>query len=618
VLVTLAGCATMSRVFEPLGLGAPEGYAYDVEIVGVGGKLEDRLEEASLLFEQQGKPPANLQGLRRRVQSDRDLFLRVLRSRAWYDGAVTWDIDTAKKPALVTMNVVRGVRTMLTRVQVEGLPPEADSLATADGLAALGLVEGAPALAESVILAENGILATLAARGYPFAVLTSREARLDRRAHTLAVTLRVDAGPATRFGEVRFEGLDKVDERFARNRVGFERGEVYSPAKVDETRKALFAGGVFSGVSISPGKREDVAADGEAPIHVLVSEGKFHSVGVGLKYASADGPGGRVFWENRNLFGAAERFRFDVEVAENIATGGVSYRKPDWYSVGQSLLLDVKAQSDKPPAYDRYAIGGSAGVERPFTKHLVGTAGLALEQSYVNSAADRGGNERFTLVGIPVGLRYDGSDNLLDPSRGHRTLVGITPYFSVVGGSVQMAVLHGTESFYLPLDDRRRKVWATRLSLGSVVGPERGEIPADKRLYAGGGDSVRGYEYQFVGPIRNTNAPNPDRGCESSPPNDNSVCKPDFRPEGGRSLLQVGTELRWKVSDNFGLVPFVEGAGVYESSYPDFREDFLWSAGLGLRYFTIAGPIRFDVGFPLNPRQADDIFQVYISLGQAF
>lgn len=608
----------MSRVFEPLGLTSAPGYAYDVRIVGVGGKLEDRLEEASVLFAQKKKPPSNLQGLRRRVQSDRDLFLRVLRSRGWYDGTVTWDIDTAKKPALVTMTVTRGVRTMLARIRLEGLPPEAGSLAGADELAALGLVEGAPALAESVLVAENGILATLAARGYPFAVLTSREARIDRRAHTLAVTLRVDVGPQTRFGEVHFEGLDHVDERFARNRVSFERGELFSPKEVEDTRKALFASGVFSGVSIGPGKREDVAADGQAPIRVLVTEGKFHSVGVGLKYSSADGPGGRVFWENRNLFGGAEKFRFDVEVAENIATGGVSYRKPDWYSVGQSLLLDVKAESDKPPAYDRYAIGGSAGVERPFTKHLVGTAGLALEQSYVNSAADRGGTERFTLVGIPVGLRYDASDDLLDPSRGHRTLAGITPYFSVVGGSVQMAILHATESFYVPLDDKRRQVWATRLSLGSVVGPERNEIPADKRLYAGGGDSVRGYEYQFVGPIRNTNAPQPDRNCESEPPNGNSVCKPDFRPEGGRSLLQVGTEMRWKVTDRFGLVPFIEGAGVYESSYPDFQEDFLWSAGLGMRYFTIAGPIRFDVGFPLNPRQSDDIFQVYISLGQAF
>src|SRR6185369_17256179 len=93
--------------------------------------------------------------------------------------------------------------------------------------------------------------------------------------------------------------------------------------------------------------------------------------------------------------------------------------------------------------------------------------------------------------------------------------------------------------------------------------------------------------------------------CDLTPPR-----HPKWKPFGGRSLLQAGTELRWKVTDTIGIVPFVEGAGVYDASYPDFSETFRWAAGIGFRYFTVAGPIRVDVGFPLNGRQADDIFQV--------
>jgi len=300
-------------------------------------------------------------------------------------------------------------------------------------------------------------------------------------------------------------------------------------------------------------------------------------------------------------------------VSELESTGGISYRRPDFLITGQNLLLDAKADVDQPPAYDRFAVTLSAGVEHPFSKRLVGTAGISLEQDDVNSAAETDGTKRYTLIGVPLGLRYDGSDNLLDPSRGHRTLIGLTPFVSVYGTNVQLLVARLTESFYVPLTSSRREIWATRFSIGSVVGPKRDSVPADKRLYAGGGDSVRGYEYQFVGPL--TDVPCP-------PSNDNEPkCDEEethYKPRGGRSLIQAGTELRWKVGDNFGLVPFVEGAGVYGSSYPDFKEDFQWAAGLGLRYFTIAGPIRFDVGFPLNPRQPDDIFQVYISLGQAF
>lgn len=612
-VASLSGCATIKRTLAPLGLATPDGYAYDVKIVGVGGRLADRLEASSELFRNKYDPPANRQGLRRRAQADRDIFLRVMRSRAYYDGAVSWEMDSERKPALVEMKVTRGVRTTLAGMTIEGLPPEAADLAGTEGLASLGVVAGTPALAETVLNAENRLVVALAARGFPYALISLREARIDRRAHTLDVLVRVDAGPRTRFGDVIVEGNVEVDEQFILNRLTFARGEEFSPTRLEESRKALFASGVFSAVSLGWGKRDDVGPDGLAPIHVMVAEGDMHSVGAGLKYSSVDGAGGRAFWENRNVSGRADKFRAELDVSELVSTGGISYRRPDWVGVGRNLLLDASADVDTLPAYDRFAAKISAGVEHPFTRHLVGTAGLALEQDHVNSSAESDGTKHFTLIGVPLGLRYDGSNDLLDPSRGHRMLLGLTPYVSVLGPSVLMLDILASESFYIPLSSSHREIWATRFSVGSVVGPSLGNVPADKRIYAGGGDSVRGYEYQFVGPLRDV----PDEDCD---PDDDPDCegRTHFKPLGGRSLLQVGTELRWKVTKTFGLVPFVEGAGVYESSYPDFKEDFQWSAGLGLRYFTIAGPIRLDVGFPLNPRQPDDIFQIYISLGQAF
>lgn len=603
----VAGCSTIRQTLSPLGLTTAPGYAYDVRLEGVGGRLADRLEAASELFTRRHEPPATLAGLRRRAQADRDVFVRVMRSRGWYDGSASWEIDPDAKPPMVTMKVVRGVRYSLARVDIAGLPPDGADLGTPAGLAGLGVHDGDPALAETVLALERSLVAALATRGHPWAELASREARLDRRAHTMEVSLVVDAGPRARFGEVRVEGLHAVREEFVRRRLTFQRGEVFSPARIDETRKALFASGVFSGVSLDWGKRADAGPDGEAPIRVIVAEADFHTIGAGVKWSSVDGAGGHAFWENRNFRGGAERLRAEVDVTQLATTGGVSYRIPDWRSVGQSLLLDARADADEPPAYDRFATSVSAGVERPFSRHLTGTGGVALEQSDVNAAADPGGTKTFTLIGVPMGLRYDGSNDPLDPRSGHRTLVSMTPWFSVLGDSVQMLSMRVTESFYVALRSDERVVWATRLAAGSVVGAERNEMPADKRMYAGGGDSVRGYAFQSVGPL-----------VDVDPTRADPTGKPDWKPQGGRSLLQMGTELRWKVTDTLGLVPFVEGAGVYESSYPDFSQKSRWAAGLGLRYFTVAGPIRFDVAFPVNGRQSDDIFQVYISLGQAF
>jgi translocation and assembly module TamA len=120
-------------------------------------------------------------------------------------------------------------------------------------------------------------------------------------------------------------------------------------------------------------------------------------------------------------------------------------------------------------------------------------------------------------------------------------------------------------------------------------------VPPDKRLYAGGGGSVRGYKYQSIGPQDE-----------------------HHNPTGGLSSIIGSLELRYKITDSIGIVPFFDAGGVYEKSVPDFGSDIQYAAGLGARYYTGIGPIRADVAFPLNKRKDDDAFQLYISIGQAF
>ena len=106
---------------------------------------------------------------------------------------------------------------------------------------------------------------------------------------------------------------------------------------------------------------------------------------------------------------------------------------------------------------------------------------------------------------------------------------------------------------------------------------------------------MRGYAYQSIGPLK--------QGI----------------PTGGRSLAGISTELRTRITDSMGLAIFLDGGSVFDKSVPDFGEKFLWGAGAGFRYFTAFGPLRMDVGLPLNRRKGvDDPFQIYISIGQAF
>jgi translocation and assembly module TamA len=150
-------------------------------------------------------------------------------------------------------------------------------------------------------------------------------------------------------------------------------------------------------------------------------------------------------------------------------------------------------------------------------------------------------------------------------------------------------------SHYLPLLDKRRLVLAGRATAGSVFGEERNAIPADERLYAGGGGSIRGYFYQSVGPLFGTT------------------------PIGGRSLIELSLEFRLKLTDRFGLVGFLDGGTAFEGTHFNSGEDPLWGAGVGFRYYTPIGPLRIDIGFPLDRREGiDDAFQLYLSIGQSF
>jgi translocation and assembly module TamA len=156
--------------------------------------------------------------------------------------------------------------------------------------------------------------------------------------------------------------------------------------------------------------------------------------------------------------------------------------------------------------------------------------------------------------------------------------------------------LEGSGSAYQAIDEAENVVLAGRVRVGTVAGELTNNLPASKRLYAGGGGSVRGYKHRMVGPISDTGA-----------------------PSGGRSVAELGLESRFKVTETVGVVPFIEGGGVYDGVTPLFPNNVLWAGGLGLRYYTPVGPVRADLAFPLNGRPGiDSAFEFYVSIGQAF
>jgi len=537
------------------------------------------------------RPPATMLGLRRRADGDGQLLARVLASRGYYSGSTDISIETLVKPVKVIVAVTPGPRYTLTRYDIAFTPDHKPPPEFKPDLGALGLVIGAPAESAKIVDAEPRLLAQLAKQAHPLARVINRKVLADRDKATLTATVTVDAGPEARFGPAEISGLTSVNEDFVRRHIPWRQGDRYDAEKLAELRRSLTDMRLFSSINIKPGTKLD--ARDELPVTIALSEGKPRSVGVGASYSTNEGPGGKLFWEHRNLFGSGEQLRVEANGSFIDRSGTVDFRKPDFLAVDQNLLANLYLRDQTTEAYTSRNVGGGPAIERRFDKYYTASAGLNVERSRVD---DNVGTRDFFLVGLPLSLKRDTTDNLLDPTTGTRAALTSTPFLSALGSDLTFFTNRLAGSAYQKLDKAGRVVLAGRAGLGSIVGQTLNALPGDKRLYAGGGGSVRGYAYQLAGPL--------DAGLD---------------PTGGRSEYDFGAEARVRIGEDWGVVPFIEAGRAYTAVFPDFSRGPLWSAGLGLRYYTSIGPIRLDLAVPLSRRrEVDSRFQIYISLGQAF
>jgi translocation and assembly module TamA len=564
---------------------------YAVEIAGIEDeKLLEAVRENSALVADAERPPPTTAALRRRVEADLPQLEAVLDSFGYYGATIAYEVTTETAPAQVTLLVTPGPRYRLTDYNVTGPSPALSDGSVHVDAAALGVTRGAAAEAQPIVQSQARLLGAFARQAHPLARITDQNIVVDHAAQSVAINLTVDLGPEARFGEVTIEGLETVRRDFVLARLPWRYGAPFDADLVDQARRALRETGLFASVAIE--LAEAVDAEGRLPITVRLAEAKHRSIGAGLGWSTSDGFGAKVFWEHRNLFDAGERFNVAALGGETINGVEADLRAPGLPDPRFTYVAAARVRDENRDAYDSQTAGASIGVEYAVTPILTLAAGGSLEYEDITDSDD---TSKFTLVGLPLSLARDTSDDLFDPTRGNRLTASVTPYVSLLGDSTQFVAVRLADAQYLSLAGDDSLILAGWGRVGSIFGDEGADIPATKRLYGGGGGSVRAFGYQMLGPL-----------------------DVDGDPLGGRSQVELGAELRARVTEDFGGVIFVEGGNVYEDPVPDFDEELLWGAGFGLRYYTDFGPIRLDLAFPVNPRSEDDWFQLYVSLGQAF
>ncbi len=592
LLLLVSACA--DRDADPLARAAAEvrtgtPVPYTVAIEGTGDdQLAAFLRSVSATAAAADEPAPSRLALRRRALEDESRLARALGGEGYYDARVASRVAEADDAAEVTFTVELGPRYRLAAIDIRVLGEAAGY--TPPTPSELGLDIGAPAVAQRILDAETALRDRARRAGRAYAELGERRAVIDRDAKTLDATFAIRPGPVVTLGEVTYTGVDGIDEAFVRSRLPWEPGTRYTPELVREARRELVATGLFRAVRVE--LPDTPPAEGAAPVTIAAEQRLHRTVSAGVRFETDGGPGVSAGWEHRNIFGGAERFQvaLDADLLEQSLSA--SLRTPDFFGRSRSLLVETGVLRQTTDAFDSLAIEASAGIEQRFSEELIGTLGLGLE---ISEITEDGSTDNFGLVFVPTTLRFDNTQSPLDPVSGVRARVEYTPFWDVFtqGLFFQRVELGG--STYFELAESPRLVLAVRGRLGSITGAPRDSIPANRRFYAGGGGSVRGIPFQAASPL-----------------DDNDD------PIGGRSLVEASAELRYNITDTIGVVGFVDAGRAFEASFPDFDEPLVVGAGLGARYFTPIGPLRFDVAVPVDRRDVDDAFQIYVSLGQAF
>lgn len=444
------------------------------------------------------------------------------------------------------------------------------------------------------------------------------------------IAWRIETAEPVRIDRVELTGNTTVREHLIRREITFERGEYFDLKEILETKQNLYDTGYFTSVEIEP-KELDVERN-EADLLLQVRERKMGYIETGLGVGNVHG--NRIFaeWGQRNLLGRGYALNLKTAYAFSLFPDNeYSFSKLDFRNtyirhegeIRFPHILSTRNTFGLGSFYERdatvepaviKAFNATVSVSRRFSRNTSLLFGYSLERVRrfeVEEEEKEKSNRRAT----EFNFTRDKRDFFFNPQQGNYLNVSGRYAGGFLGGEDDFYSLVASYHSYRKLSRNTVLAYRVRGGYADAIGDSKETgLPIEIRYFAGGGNSVRGYKENSLGPLSD-----------------------DFEPKGGRVLLLTNIELRFPIPYlsrfNFGSAVFLDGGNVWNSvegirlrqfdllsdnddtTYRDYR----WGVGVGLRYYTPVGPIRLDFGFPLKKTpEMDYDYWIHISLGQIF
>ena len=586
-------------------------------------ELETRFRALSTLQAMTTKEAENLPQFAQRAASDRAMIEQLLHVYGYYDAEATETLGapislstsqpagavSAKSAAQVRFDIVPGQRYRFGLIDLGQLATTGPDFPVLRK--SFAIVPGDPLHLDAIPTQTQHLEAALGESGYVFAHIDPPALTVDHLREEGDLALPVKPGGQYRFGEIVSTNPRFLSGHHLARIARFHAGQTYKLSEVEDLRRAILATGLVSSLTVTP--REEAppspatattpATPGVVALDVGMTPAPAKTISGAIGYDTAQGFRLEGGWEHRNLFPPEGSLHLRGVAGTNEQLAGVTFRRANFNGRDRVLTFDVTADNATLPAYAARAVDFTATYERQttvlFQKPWSWSLGLEAEASAEREGVPSGittGRVNYLTFAAPLRASWDRSNDLLDPRHGYRVSLRLSPEVSQARGITSTyARTQLDASWYQPAF--AGVVLATRLRLGSIFGTDLENIAPSRRLYAGGGGSIRGFGYELVGPRNALN-----------------------EPLGARSLYEVSLEARVNTGlfhNSLALVPFLDTGGAGTGTVPNFQE-MRYGAGLGFRYETGFGPVRLDIGTPLDPHPGDSRVGVYITLGQAF
>lgn len=430
----------------------------------------------------------------------------------------------------------------------------------------------------------------LARFGYMDARIDSSEVKLNLQKHRADVSLIAVSGERYRFGSVQFE-QEGLDEGLLQRLMPFESGELYDNEKVTLFRKELALSGYFDDTQVLIKKQDNFKVD----VLALLKVKEAHYLDVGLGYSTDSGPRAKLGWRWPVAGSFGGSLTSTAEISSPKKEVGVNYRIPLVKPLTQSLDFETGWQ-DKTVENTRTILTtlGVAFNNRRKTnwqhRYAINIDHERNSSDFVddNGDSDTSQTESFFLVPSASWARSESNEER-DPDSGYYLRFGVQGSHPALGSDTEF--LRGTFGVrWLTKVFSPKAIFVARLDLGAIAAADIEQVPFSRRFFAGGDQSIRGYEYESL-----------------------ATRDDDGNLIGGKYLTVGGLELNYRIFDEWRTGVFFDTGRAFTST----KEPFYSSVGPSARWISPVGQIRLDLAFPLDGEDAGTP-RVHISMGGVF